>query len=84
MKSLPFRRSRFVRLATLACFLCGAPLVSRAVILYRTADPAANTTAPAGDLAGSGWQFEGIFGGFLGTPIAPHAATGLALAGRAG
>ena len=72
MKSLPFRRSRFVRLATLACFLCGAPLVSRAVILYRTADPAANTTAPAGDLAGSGWQFEGIFGGFLGTPIAPH------------
>jgi len=42
------------------------------VILYRTADPSANTVEPAGDLAGSGWQFEGQFGGFLGTPIAPH------------
>lgn len=42
------------------------------VILYRTGDPTANTTAPTGALAGSGWQYEGNFGAFLGTAIAPH------------
>jgi hypothetical protein len=31
-----------------------------------------NTSAPTGDLAGSGWQYEGQFGAFLGTAIAPH------------
>lgn len=45
---------------------------ARAVILFDTADPSANTTAPAGNLAGSGWQYEGTWGGLLGTPIAPH------------
>ena len=39
----------------------------RAVILYGTADPSANTAAPTGLLANSGWQFEGQFGSFLGT-----------------
>ena len=43
-----------------------------AVILLSTGDPAQNTTAPTGLLAGSGWQFEGSFGSFLGTPIGPH------------
>ena len=42
------------------------------VILYRTDDPTANTTEPTGSLAGSGWQYEGNFGAFLGTAIAPH------------
>jgi hypothetical protein len=42
------------------------------VILYRTGDPTANTTEPTGALAGSGWQYEGDFGAFLGTAIAPH------------
>jgi hypothetical protein len=45
---------------------------TEAVILFRTGDPAANTTAPTGELANSGWQYEGLWGGFLGTPIAPH------------
>lgn len=45
---------------------------SRAVILYGTDDPSVNTTAPAGALAGSGWQYEGQFGGFLGTVIASN------------
>ena len=45
---------------------------ARAVILLETGDPEANTTAPTGALAGSGWQYQGIFGGFLGTPIAPQ------------
>ena len=44
----------------------------RAVILYGTGDPSANTTAPTGAFANSGWQFEGQFGGFLGTVIAPN------------
>ena len=43
-----------------------------AVILYGTGDPNANTTAPTGAFANSGWQFEGQFDGFLGTVIAPN------------
>jgi hypothetical protein len=47
-------------------------LVSRAgaVVLYETATR--NTTAPTGAYAGSGWQYQGVFGGFLGTPVAPQ------------
>ena len=61
-----------------------APLASRAVILFRTADPAANTTAPTGGLSGSGWQFEGLWGSFLGTPIAPHFFLSAKHVGQAG
>lgn len=57
-------------LIVLALFTFG-PL-AKGVILYRTDDPAANTTEPTGSLAGSGWQYEGNFGNFLGTAIAPH------------
>ena len=42
------------------------------IILFRTGDPTANTTAPTGQLAGSGWQYQGNFGAFSGTAIAPH------------
>src|SRR3954452_17839974 len=56
----------------LACFLCTLAADSNAVILSRTADPTANTAAPANDVAGSGWNYEGDWGGFLGTPIAPQ------------
>jgi hypothetical protein len=45
---------------------------TNAIILYRTDDPTANTTEPTGTLAGSGWQYEGLIGAFLGTAIAPH------------
>jgi hypothetical protein len=45
---------------------------SKAVILYGTDDPSINTTAPAGELAGSGWQYQGYFAGFLGTVIASN------------
>ena len=44
----------------------------RAVILYGTGDPTANTAAPTGALAGSGWQYEGQFGAYLGTVIASN------------
>jgi hypothetical protein len=43
-----------------------------AVIFYSTADPSFNTTAPTGDLAGSGWQWVGDFDGYAGTPISAH------------
>ncbi|MBV9008399.1 MAG: hypothetical protein JO354_04420 [Verrucomicrobia bacterium] len=57
----------------LAAFvLCFVARTANAVILYGTDDPTVNTSAPSGALAGSGWQFEGSFGGFLGTPIAAN------------
>ncbi len=56
----------------IALLLALTTAATHAVILFDSGDPAANTTAPGGALAGSGWQYEGIFGsnGFLGTPIA--------------
>ena len=51
----------------LAC-LCLS--TSEAVIFDSTADPSFNTTAPGGSLSGSGWQYQGQWGDFLGTPIA--------------
>ncbi len=69
MKASSSAPSVFVAFAL--SLLTAAPS-ARAVILYRTGDPAANTTEPTGSLAGSGWQWEGTWGGFLGTPIAPH------------
>lgn len=57
---------------------------ARGVILYDTGDPSANTAAPGGALADSGWQYEGEWGGFLGTPIAPHFFISAAHIGNAG
>jgi hypothetical protein len=34
--------------------------------------PGRNLSAPTGEYAGRGWEFTGRWGGFLGTPIAPH------------
>lgn len=46
---------------------------AQAIILFRTGDPSENTTAPTGPgYADSGWQYEGLWGVVLGTPIAPH------------
>lgn len=59
-----------ISLLVLACFLFAA--AAEGVILFRTGDPTANTTEPSGALAGSGWQYQGTFGAFLGTAIAPH------------
>ncbi len=47
------------------------PHPADAVILFATDDPTADTSPPTGLLADSGWQYEGIWGGFLGTAIAP-------------
>lgn len=43
-----------------------------AVLFYSTDDPAYNTQPPTGSLTNSGWQWQGLWGGVLGTAIAPH------------
>src|SRR5947209_4740837 len=59
-------------LAILAAAILLTTGSANAVILFGTADPTANTTAPTGALANSGWQYEGQFGSFLGTVIASN------------
>jgi hypothetical protein len=49
-----------------------SPASLKAVIFDATGDSTFNITAPGGLLAGSGWQYQGTFGDFLGTPIAPQ------------
>lgn len=46
------------------------PAAAQAVIVYGPQQR--NTTAPTGPLANSGWQFQGTWGSFSGTPIAPQ------------
>lgn len=43
-----------------------------AVLFYDTASATHNTTAPTGLYVDSGWQYEGVFGGFLGTAISAN------------
>ena len=63
------RHATFFVLAAAAGLMLGS---ARAVILFQDGNPATNTTAPIGDLSGSGWQYQGSFGAFLGTAIAPQ------------
>jgi PEP-CTERM motif len=46
--------------------------LAHAVVFYDTGNAAHNTTAPLGAYQDSGWQYEGYYGGFLGTMIAPQ------------
>ncbi len=62
--------SRFLALSVFALALLVQS--AGAVILLGSGDPTYNTTAPTGTLANSGWQYEGAWGSFLGTPIAPQ------------
>jgi len=58
--------------------LVGATLVfffvpmAEAVLFYGTADPSHNSSAPAGAYQNSGWQYQGYYGAYLGTMIAPQ------------
>ena len=47
-------------------------MTARALIFYSTGDPGFNTEAPTGLLQDSGWQYQGFWGGFLGTPISSN------------
>ena len=62
-----------MHLMALILAMCVAlPRSANAMIFYSTADPTFNTTAPSGDLVGSGWQWVGTWQGLQGTPIGPH------------
>ena len=69
-----FLRTLLHRLFTIVVIVVAAVLAGPVdgVILYGTGDPGANTSAPGGVLANSGWQYEGQFGAFLGTVIASN------------
>lgn len=43
-----------------------------AVLFYDTGDSNHNTSAPGGIFTDSGWQYEGMYGAYLGTIIAPQ------------
>lgn len=80
------KRTIFRRIAVAAC--CALAIftsrpAANGVILLSTGDTAANTAEPAGALANSGWQYQGNWGAFLGTPIAPHFFIAAAHVGRA-
>lgn len=44
----------------------------QAIVFEATGDPSHNTSAPTGAFANSGWQYEGMYGSYLGTMIAPQ------------
>lgn len=49
-----------------------AVLPVHAVQFYSSADPLKNSTPPSGVLVDSGWQWQGYWGNFTGTPVGPH------------
>lgn len=60
------------RCAAVVAGLCAGSVPGRGLIFISTADPAFNSAKPIGTLASSGWDFEGYWGNFVGTPIAPN------------
>src|SRR6184192_2076488 len=65
-------RNRPVFPATIFVSIWLNAISAKAILFYSTGDPNYNTNAPGGSLTDSGWQFEGIWGGFLGTAIATN------------
>lgn len=51
---------------------CVSTVPSHAILFYDTGDANHNTTAPTGIYEDSGWQYEGKYGSYLGTIIAPQ------------
>lgn len=66
--------ARTVRIALISVLIAALdPSAARAIIF---SDPSAtiftNTTAPPAAYAASGWDYQGLWGSFLGTPIGPN------------
>lgn len=61
---------RFFSRCLLGCLILSG--AARGIVLYDTADPVANTTAPTGIYESAGWGWQGQFGSFLGTMISPR------------
>lgn len=66
-----FRFRRALALSAALATLAAGP-AAHALIFLSSGDTAFNTTAPGGVLADSGWQYQGDWGGLLGTPVAPN------------
>lgn len=64
------QHSPLLRLLLGAFCFCSLPC--KAIVFEATGDPGHNTTAPTGAFANSGWQYEGTYGSYLGTMIAPQ------------
>jgi hypothetical protein len=62
---------RSLKHTVLTLILASFSLPASAIIILG-GDGYGNTNAPVGSLEGSGWQFQGRFNTFLGTPIGPH------------
>lgn len=54
----------------LAAMFLASP--GRAMVFLSTGDPSFNTTAPTGSMTNCGWQWQGNWRGFTGTPIASN------------
>jgi len=67
---LAFRSSRQA-MVTLAVVLLGVSS-AQAVLFYDTGDSSHNIAAPTGTYENSGWQYQGYYGAYLGTMIAPQ------------
>jgi len=63
-------RAGFLPVLVLLWMLCVTNC--RAILFYDTGDSNHNTSAPTGIFADSGWQYQGMYGSFLGTMIAPQ------------
>lgn len=73
---------RFLALAIILAVSEAAVPITSGVILTDSGDPSTNTSTPGDN---SGWQYEGQFGSFLGTPIAPlYFVTAKHIGGRVG
>lgn len=64
--------ARCVVAAALTLLTWGPATPCHAVLFYGTDDSGHNTTAPTGSFENSGWQYEGRYGAFLATIIAPQ------------
>jgi hypothetical protein len=61
-------QAKFCRWVLAALLGCSAPPAA-AMIFYASGDPDYHTTPPTGSLTNSGWQWQGNWNGFAGTPI---------------
>jgi hypothetical protein len=68
-KNHAFKRAMWAAVTSL---LLVATLNTHGVIVKGSGDPERNAAPPSGELQDSGWQYQGLWGSFLGTPIAPQ------------
>lgn len=72
MNSGKSAKSRHSYLGRILLFSLSCCLTAQAIIIRDSGDPLANTSAPTGQYADSGWAYQGEYGDFLGTMIAPQ------------